>query len=188
MPPLKPAECIVKAGEMIITWDNWHAVLNLEATLAVSGTMIDRFALPMYLWRDMVYRGEKMEQWTFMAVEAMYYDEEVFRLVVRTIRDLARNARATGAGVGSPLWPRVVQKHAELVRVTRKHASDPAKAMNAPLHELFLMAMIADPRLDDDDDLTRAVLEVRRDHPLSKLGRQEFRSWGVRATSGRKVK
>ena len=187
LPPVKPAECIVKAGEMIITWDNWHAVLNLEATLAVSGTMIDRFALPRYIWREMVYQGETME-WAFMAVEAMYYDEEVFGLVVRTIRDLAWNAKATGAGVGSPLWPRVVQKHAELVRVTRKHASDPAKAMNAPLHELFLMAMIADPRLDDDDDLTGAVLEVRRNHPLSKLGRQEFRSWRVRATSGRKVK
>ena len=172
---------------MIITWDNWHAVLNLEATLAVSGTMIDRFALPRYIWREMVYQGETME-WAFMAVEAMYYDEEVFGLVVRTIRDLAWNAKATGAGVGSPLWPRLVRKHAELVRVTRKHASDPAKAMNAPLHELFLMAMTADPRLDDDDDLTRAVLEVRRNHPLSKLGRQEFRSWRVRATSGRKVK
>ena len=179
LPPVKPAECIVKAGELIITWDNWHAVLNLEATLAVSGTMIDRFALPMFLWRSMVYSGENME-WTFMAVEAMYYDEEVFRLVVRTIRDLARNARATGAGVGSPLWPRVVEKQAELVRLTRKRtASDPAWEMNAPLAELFLTAMIADPRLDDDDDLAGAVLEVRRDHPLCKLGRQEFRSWRV---------
>ena len=187
LPPLKPAECIVKAGEMIITWDNWHAVLNLEATLVVSGSMIDRFALPMYIWREMVYQGETME-WAFMAVEAMYYDEEVFGLVVRTIRDLARNAKATGAGVGSPLWPRLVQKHTELVRVTRKHASDPAKAMNAPLHELFLMAMIADPRLDDDDDLTRAVLEVRRGHPLSKLGRQEYRSWRVRHIGKGKIR
>ena len=179
LPPIKPVECITKAGEILVTWDNWHAVLNLEATLAVSGTMIDRFALPMFLWRSMVYSGENME-WTFMAVEAMYYDEEVFRLVVRTIRDLARNARATGAGVGSPLWPRVVEKQAELVRLTRKRtASDPAWEMNAPLAELFLMAMIADPRLDDDDDLAGAVLEVRRDHPLCKLGRQEFRSWRV---------
>ena len=29
---------------------------------------------------------------------------------------------------------------------------DPAWEMNVPLAELFLMAMIADPRLDDDDD------------------------------------
>ena len=49
LPPVKPVECITKAGEILVTWDNWHAALNLEATIAVAKVLLDKWGLPYYL-------------------------------------------------------------------------------------------------------------------------------------------
>ena len=49
LPPVKPVQCITKAGEILVTWDNWHAALNLEATIAVAKVLLDKWGLPYYL-------------------------------------------------------------------------------------------------------------------------------------------
>ena len=51
----------------MVTWDNWHAALNLEATIAVAKVLLDKWGLPFFLWRTMVYRPKFTDAWEMMA-------------------------------------------------------------------------------------------------------------------------
>ena len=51
LPPMAPGQCLVKAGELILTLDTVHSVLNLEPTLAIGQDELDRYSLAGWVWR-----------------------------------------------------------------------------------------------------------------------------------------
>ena len=51
LPPMAPGQCLVKAGELILTLDTVHSVLNLEPTLAIGSDELDRYSIAGWVWR-----------------------------------------------------------------------------------------------------------------------------------------
>ena len=88
LPPMKPAECIVREGEMIVSWENWHVALNVEASMAVTGNFIDKFTLPLYLWRVLTYSGS-VRSWVELATSVYQTDHVTFFEALKVIRNLS---------------------------------------------------------------------------------------------------
>ena len=51
--PMLPAECLIRAGDVLITHNFWHTVVNLEPTVAVTSNFVDEAAAAHYLWKTL---------------------------------------------------------------------------------------------------------------------------------------
>ena len=159
LPPMKPAECIVREGEMIVSWDNWHVALNVEASMAVTGNFIDKFTLPLYLWRVLTYSGS-VRSWVELATSVYQTDHVTFFEALKVIRNLSQNARDNGGEV----WSRVLAQHKVAAADVKDQA---AEGEAAQFFELVLAAMIGDDRLSDEalDALSARQTEYRDNLP-----------------------
>ena len=110
LPPIKPVECIAKAGEILVTWDNWHTALNLEASLAVGRSYLDKWGLPFYLWRIMLLRKDFGFAVVLMAnvIRLDTAGKATLFDALKVVRDLSANVKASG----SPGWLKVQTVHA----------------------------------------------------------------------------
>ena len=53
--PVEPAECVVNEGELLVTFDSWHAAYSPLASVALSGSFVDRYAAPGVAWVDFLH-------------------------------------------------------------------------------------------------------------------------------------
>ena len=160
LPPVKPAECIVREGEMIVSWDNWHAALNLEASMAVTGNFIDKFTLPLYLWRLLTYSG-RVRSWGEQATNVYRIDHVTFFDALKVVRNLSQNARDAGGEV----WSRVLAQYEVAAADVKDQAVEGGEA--AEFFKLVLAAMIGDDQLSDEalDALSARQTEYRDNLP-----------------------
>ena len=147
LPPVKPAECIVKAGEMFMTWDNWHTALNLEASLAVGRSYIDKWGLPLLLWRSMVYRpnfGAALEL-TANVLKRDTAGKTTFFDALKVVRDLSANARDSG----SDEWPRAKAVHAARAAEVESTLAEAGEIFRE-VAAASLRALVGDAELTDE--------------------------------------
>ena len=147
LPPVKPAECIVKAGEMLMTWDNWHTALNLEASLAVGRSYIDKWGLPLLLWRSMVYRpnfGAALEL-TANVLKRDTAGKTTFFDALKVVRDLSANARDSG----SDEWPRAKAVHAARAAEVESTLAEAGEIFRE-VAAASLRALVGDAELTDE--------------------------------------
>ena len=166
LPPVKPVECIAKAGEILVTWDNWHAALNLEATIAVAKVLLDKWGLPFYLWRTMLYRPKFIVAWEMMAnvIKLDTAGKSTLFDALKVVRDLSANARDSGSGE----WPKVQAMHANHVADVEADLAE-AGGFWRELAAASLRALIGDAELTDEvlDALAARVAakwDERSDH------------------------
>ena len=147
LPPVKPVECIAKAGEILVTWDNWHAALNLEATIAVAKVLLDKWGLPFYLWRTMLYRSKFIVAWEMMAnvIKLDTAGKSTLFDALKVVRDLSANARDSGSGE----WPKVQAMHANHVADVEADLAE-AGGFWRELAAASLRALIGDAELTDE--------------------------------------
>ena len=148
LPPVKPAECIVKAGEMFMTWDNWHTALNLEASLGVGRSYLDKWGLPFYLWRSMLLRTHFAYAIKLMT-NVMKLDtagKTTLFDALKVVRDLSANARASK----SPGWRRAKTVHAAFAAQAETAFAEAGEILRT-VAAASLQALIGDAGLTDED-------------------------------------
>ena len=147
LPPVKPVECIAKAGEILVTWDNWHAALNLEATIAVAKVLLDKWGLPFYLWRMMVYRPKFTDAWETMAnvIKLDTAGKTTLFDALKVVRDLSANARDSGSGE----WPKVQAMHANHAAEVEAEVAEAGELLRE-VAAASLRALIGDAELTDE--------------------------------------
>ena len=170
LPPVKPVECIAKAGEILVTWDNWHTALNLEASLAVGRSYLDKWGLPFYLWRIMLLRKDFGFAVVLMAnvIRLDTAGKATLFDALKVVRDLSANVKASG----SPGWLKVQTVHATFEAEGETHEVFLAFAESGVLREVAaasLRALIGDAELTDEvlDALAARVAakwDERSDH------------------------
>ena len=147
LPPVKPVECITKAGEILVTWDNWHTALNLEASLAVGRSYIDKWGLPLLLWRSMVYRpnfGAALEL-TANVLKRDTAGKTTFFDALKVVRDLSANARDSG----SDEWPRAKAVHAARAAEVESTLAEAGEIFRE-VAAASLRALVGDAELTDE--------------------------------------
>ena len=148
LPPVKPVECIAKAGEILVFWDNWHAALNLEASLAVGRSYLDKWGLPFYLWRTMLLRNH-FSSAIKVITNVMKLDtagKSTLFDALKVVRDLSANARASK----SPGWRRAKTVHAAFA-AQAETAFAGADEILRTVAAASLQALIGDAGLTDED-------------------------------------
>ena len=147
LPPVKPVECITKAGEILVTWDNWHAALNLEATIAVAKVLLDKWGLPYYLWRTMLYSPDFNDALELMAnvVKVDTAGKTTFFDALKVVRDLSANARDSG----SDEWPRAKAVHAARAAEVREMPAEAGEIFRE-VAAASLRALVGDAELTDE--------------------------------------
>ena len=128
--------------------------------MAVTGNFINKFTLPMYLWRDLMYSGS-LHSWGKLATSVYQTDHVAFFEALKVVRNLSQNARETGGEA----WSRVLAQHKAAVAQVKDEAAEDAEA--AQFFELVLAAMIGDDRLSDEalDALSARQTEYRDNLP-----------------------
>ena len=147
LPPVKPVECIAKAGEILVTWDNWHAALNLEATIAVAKVLLDKWGLPFFLWRTLVYRPKFGMAFEMIAnvIKLDTAGKTTLFDALKVVRDLSANARDSGSGE----WPKVQAMHANHAADVEAYLAE-AGGFWRELAAASLRALIGDAELTDE--------------------------------------
>ena len=105
--PVEPAECVINEGELLVTFDSWHAAYSPLASVALSGSFVDRYAAPGVAWVDFLH-SRSLDYWKHSnAAMALY------RTIGRTdpgfmpqfLEALAARAKAAQADLaGNKTW------------------------------------------------------------------------------------
>ena len=173
LPPVKPAECIVKAGEMLMTWDNWHTALNLEASLAVGRSYLDKWGLPFYLWRTMLLRNH-FSSAIKVITNVMKLDtagKSTLFDALKVVRDLSANARASR----SPGWYRAKTVHAAFAAQAETAFAEAGEILRT-VAAASLQALIGDAGLTDEDLDALAARVAENWDELSEQNTKVFES------------
>ena len=102
LPPMAPAQCVLKDGDLLITMDTIHSALNLEPGIALTGNALDVYALAQFIWRGWLHKpaspveGSPLNPYYQLYLRMCRREStRAFKpKVLRGIRERARNARA----------------------------------------------------------------------------------------------
>ena len=101
LPPMAPAQCVLKDGDLLITMDTIHSALNLEPGIALTGNALDVYGLAQFIWRGWLHGEDSPEGGPMNMYYQLYLrmcrreSTRAFKpKVLRGIRERARNARA----------------------------------------------------------------------------------------------
>ena len=102
LPPMAPAQCVLKDGDLLITMDTIHSALNLEPGIALTGNALDVYALAQFIWRGWLHKpaspveGSPLNPYYQLYLRMCRREStRAFKpKVLRGIRERARNAKA----------------------------------------------------------------------------------------------
>ena len=97
MPPMAPMECIVEEGEIVITWDTWHAAFNLEPGIGVTGNFLSSADLPGFIFRDFFNGGLiYLEVYEGITNERKHDNKDLGLKVMKQVATYVRNVQERG--------------------------------------------------------------------------------------------
>ena len=96
VPPHAPAECIVGPGDIALTFDSFHAALNLEPAAAVTGNSFNRWDAPAALWRAFLMADFGFIKAAWKAIRQT--EPETLGPLLRSLAARARRAQALREG------------------------------------------------------------------------------------------
>ena len=132
----------------MVTWDNWHTALNLEASLGVGRSYLDKWGLPFYLWRSMLLRTH-FAYAIKLITNVMKLDtagKSTLFDALKVVRDLSANARASR----SPGWYRAKTVHAAFAAQAETAFAEAGEILRT-VAAASLQALIGDAGLTDED-------------------------------------
>lgn len=141
-PPMLPAECVVRAGDILVTHDFWHAVINLEPTVGVTSNFIDKAAVPAYLWRSLAAM-DKTDAKEMLGEILCLPDGEALQLLEHTIGHARQRCAVEAAAVARVVrWLDRASVRAALVKVADDAArqGEATELVKSGLHERFMTA------------------------------------------------
>ena len=96
VPPHAPAECLAGPGDIALTFDSFHAALNLEPAAAVTGNSFNRWDAPAALWRAFLVADFRFIKAAWKTIRQT--DPDTLGPLLRSLAARARRAQALGEG------------------------------------------------------------------------------------------